>query len=175
MKKYLMMLVLTGMLLLSACGGMAATEEHGHDEAAGTGIEAHDAWARSALKDGNGAAYLLLHNHSTEDDALIGASSDVAGAVEIHLSQMKADGTMEMIKQESIAVPADGEVELKPGSYHVMLIGLKQDLKAGDEITVTLHFTTHEDITLTIPVMDAENMGGSGMDAHNMMEATPTP
>ena len=158
MKRILMMLVLVGTLLLSACG--ASADEH----VDGTDVEAHDFWARAALKDGNGAAYMLLHNHSAEDDALIGASSDVAGAVEIHLSQMKADGTMEMIKQESIALPVDVEVELKPGSYHIMLIGLKQDLKAGDEISITLHIKNHEDITLTIPVMEAANMGGSGMD-----------
>lgn len=156
MKKNLFAFVL-GILFLSACG--AAGEK-------GLGVEAHDIWARSAIKDGNGAAYMLLHNHSTEDDALVGASSDVAGVVEIHLSQMKDDGTMEMIKQESIVLPADGEVELKPGSYHVMLIGLKQDLKAGDEFSLTLHFKNHEDITLTVPVMDAENMGGAGMDGH---------
>ena len=109
---------------------------------------------------------MLLHNHSAEDDALVGVSTDVATASEIHLSQMKADGTMEMIQQESIVLPSDAEVELKPGSYHIMLIGLKQDLKAGDEITLTLHFKNHEDITLTIPVLEAENMGGSGMDGH---------
>jgi copper(I)-binding protein len=158
MKKILLMLIL-GTLLLTAC---AANDGH----MAGTGIEAHDFWARSAMAGGNGAAYMLLHNHATSDDALVGASSDVAETVEIHLSQMKADGTMEMIQQESIALPADGEVELKPGSYHVMLIGLKQDLKAGDEFSLTLHFTNHEDITLTIPVMDSANMGGSGMDGH---------
>jgi len=161
MKQILIMLILTGTLLLSACGG---TDTDGHIE--GTDIETHDAWARSALKDGIGAAYLLLHNHSTEDDALIGVSSDVAAFAEVHLSQMNADGTMEMLKQESITLPADGELELKPGSYHIMLIGLKQDLKAGDEITVTLHFQHHEDITLTVPVMDTANMGGSGMDGH---------
>ncbi len=153
--KRILMLVLAGMLLLSACVATGAE---------GTDIEAHDFWARAALKDGNGAAYMLLHNHSTEDDALIGVSSDVATAAEIHLSQISSDGTMEMIQQESIALPADVEVELKPGSYHIMLIGLKQDLKAGDEITLTLHFKNHEDITLVIPVLDAAGMGGSGMD-----------
>jgi copper(I)-binding protein len=158
MKKILLMLIFAT-LLLSAC---ATNDSH----MAGTDIEAHDFWARSALKDGNGAAYMLLHNHTSEDDALMGASSDVAEAVEIHLSQMKADGTMEMIQQESIALPSDGEVELKPGSYHVMLIGLKQDLKVGDNFPLTLHFKKHEDITLSIPVMDAEGMGGSGMDGH---------
>jgi copper(I)-binding protein len=76
---------------------------------------------------------------------------------------MTADGTMEMIPQESIALPADSEVELKPGSYHVMLVGLKQDLKAGDEFPLTLKFKNHEDVTLTVAVIDAEGMGGEGM------------
>jgi copper(I)-binding protein len=155
--KKIMMLVLAGMLFLSACGA------NGNE---GTDIEAYDYWARAALKDGNAAAYMLLRNHSANDDALMSVSSDVAAATEIHLSQTTADGTMEMIKQESIALPVDSEVEFKPGSYHVMLIGLKQDLKAGDEITLTLHFKNHEDITLTVPVLEASNMGGSGMDGH---------
>jgi copper(I)-binding protein len=162
MKKIFLILSLLVTLVLSACGGAAADDDH----AAGTDVEVHDAWARSALKDGNGAAYMLMHNHSTEEDALVGASSDVAAATEIHLSQITADGTMEMLKQESVALSPDVEVEFKPGSYHVMLIGLKQDLKAGDEITITLRFKNHEDITLTVPVLEAENMGGSGMDGH---------
>lgn len=157
------MLVLVGMLLLSACGTAGMASEGGE------GIEAHDFWARAALKDGNSAAYMLLHNHTAEDDALIGASSDVAAAVEIHLSKMGDDGTMQMIPQESIALPADGDLELKPGSYHIMIIGLVKDLKVGDEITLTLHFEKHEDINLTIPVMEAADMGGSGMDGHNTM------
>ncbi len=156
MKKVLM-LFLVGILFLSACGSADAGHENGE------GVEAHDYWARTGLKDGNSAAYMLLHNHTTEDDALVGASSDVAAAVEIHLSQMNADGVMQMIRQESITLPADGELELKPGSYHVMIIGLKQDLKVGDEITITLHFQNHEDILLTIPVMETP-MDGAGMD-----------
>lgn len=157
------MLILAGMLLLSACGTTDAGMENGE------GIEAHDFWARSALKDGTSAAYMLLHNHSAEDDALTGASSDVAAAVEVHLSKMGADGSMQMIPQESVALPADGEIELKPGSYHIMMIGLVKDLNVGDEITITLHFEKHEDIILTVPVMEAADMGGSGMDGHNTM------
>ena len=156
--------VLAGALLLSACGGGMAGGDAEHMD--GEGVEAHDYWARAAMAGGNSAAYMLLHNHGTEADALIGASSDVADAVEIHLSQMNANGTMEMIPQESIALPAEGDLELKPGSYHIMIIGLKQDLNVGDEITLTLHFKNHKDITLTIPVMEAQNMGGSGMDGH---------
>jgi len=152
MKKILLMLIL-GSLLPTACAPTTA----------GTGIGVENPWARSAMKGSNGAAYMLLQNHSKEDEALIGVSSNVAEAAEIHLSQIKADGTMEMIPQESIPLPAGGEVEFKPGSYHVMLIGLKQDLKAGDEISLTLNFKHHEDMILNVPVMDAE-----GMDGHQM-------
>jgi copper(I)-binding protein len=158
MKKILLMLILAA-LLLTAC----ASNEM---QMVGRDIEVQKAWARSALQGGNGAAYMILQNRSNEDDSIIGASSNAAEAVEIHLSQMKADGTMEMIRQESISLPAGGGVELKPGSYHVMLIGLKQDLKAGDEISVTLHFKNHPGMILSIPVKDAEGMGGSGMDGH---------
>jgi hypothetical protein len=118
------------------------------------------------MKGGNGAAYMLLKNLSNEDDELIGASSEAAEVVELHLSRMKADGTMEMIPQQSIPLPADGEVELKPGGYHVMLIGLKQELKAGDKIALTLKFKNRLDLTLSVSVMDAGAMGGSDMDGH---------
>jgi hypothetical protein len=154
MKKMFFALILTS-LLLTACGAAMPSE-----------VSAMDFWARSGMKDGNSAAYMILQNGTDADDELIGASSDVAQAVELHLSQMKADGTMEMIQQQLISVPAGKAVELKPGSYHVMLIGLTRDLKTGDEISLTLKFKNRADITLTIPVMDAEGMGGSGMDGH---------
>jgi len=120
MKKMFFALILTS-LLLTACGAAMPSE-----------VSAMDFWARSGMKDGNSAAYMILQNGTDADDELIGASSDVAQAVELHLSQMKADGTMEMIQQQLISVPAGKAVELKPGSYHVMLIGLTRDLKTGD-------------------------------------------
>lgn len=172
--KRIFVLAMVGIFLLAACGGGAmGGEEHGD------GVEAHDYWARSGLMGGNSAAYMLLHNHGDADDAVISATSDIADAVELHLSQMKDDGTMEMIQQDKLDLPADGELELKPGSYHIMLIGLKQDLNVGDEITITLHFQNSEDVTLTVPVKDAAEMGGSGMEGmggdHMDMEATPAP
>ena len=146
-----------GSLLLTACGSNMPNE-----------VTAKDYWARSGMMDGNSAAYMLVQNGTGTDDELIGASSEAARAVELHLSQMKADGTMEMFQQQSIAIPAGKAVELKPGSYHVMLIGLTHDLKAGDQITLTLKFKNRADITLTVPIKDAEGMGGSGMDGHQM-------
>jgi len=154
MKKIFFSLILTS-LLLAACGANMPNE-----------VAAKDFWARSGMKDGNSAAYMMLQNGTDADDELIGASSDVAQAVELHLSQMKADGTMEMIQQQLISLPAGKMTELKPGSYHVMLIGLTRDLKAGDEISLTLKFKNRADLSLTIPVKDAQGMGEGGMDGH---------
>jgi periplasmic copper chaperone A len=154
--KRIFVIFLAGMSLLSACGPK------------GEGMQATDFWARSGMKDGNSAAYMMLTNYTDVDAALVGASSDVATAVEIHLSSMDADGTMKMEQQESVAIPAGAALELKPGSYHVMFIGLTRDLVVGDEVTLTLHFDGYDDVTLTVPVQDAAEMGGSGMDGHNM-------
>ncbi len=81
---------------------------------------------------------------------------------------MGDDGMMKMEKQDAVPIPAGGELELKPGSYHIMLIGLKRDLKVGESVTLTLHFNGYEDVTITIPVKDAAEMGGAGMDGHHM-------
>jgi len=155
--KRMLMFVLAG-LLLGACGSPKRNS-----------IEVSNYWARSGMKDGNGAAYMLITNGTTQADILIDVSSDAATAVEIHLSKMGTDGVMQMIHQQSVAIGSGAELELKPGSYHIMLIGLKQDLNVGDHITLTLHFKYHADITLTVPVQDTADMGGSGLDGHEPM------
>ena len=131
-------------------------------------MEAREYWARAASKDGNTAAYMILQNHTAVDDELIQASSDSARAVEIHESRLGDDGVMQMIPQNSVSIAVGTAVEFKPGGLHIMLIGLKQDLAAGQEITVVLHFKNHDDITLTVPVKDATDMGGSGMDGQTV-------
>ncbi|MFN8410923.1 MAG: copper chaperone PCu(A)C [Anaerolineales bacterium] len=161
MKKFFMFFVV-GMLLLSACSAEAMEE--------GTDIEAHDPWARPALKGGTSAVYLLMHNHSQTDDEITGASTDVAEMAELHKSEMDANGVMQMTPQKSIPLPVDAEITFEPGGLHIMLVNLKKDLNVGDSITVVLHFKSHADISLTVPVLDAAN---PSMDMH--MDATPTP
>lgn len=152
-------LIVAGAILLSACG----------DGMSGEGVQAGGFWMRSGLKDGNSAAYMMLTNYTDQDVSLVGASSDVAAAVEVHLSSMSEDGTMKMEKQDAVVIPAGKALELKPGSYHIMFIGLMDDLMVGDEVTLTLHFDGYDDVTLTVPVQDAADMGGSGMDGHDNM------
>jgi periplasmic copper chaperone A len=140
--KKLIILITAGILVLSACG------------ATGDGITIRGQWARPGSQGGNGAVYFTIRNNSATADELIDASSDVAEAVEIHESKMEGD-VMQMNRLMSLALDAKTEMEFKPGGLHIMLIGLRRDLKVGDEIQVTLHFRDSEDITLKVPVRDA--------------------
>jgi len=105
-----------------------------------------------------GAVYMTLDNKSNAEDRLTGASSDVAGTLQIH--EMKVvNGTMQMREVAGgLAIPAGGSVVLKPGGYHVMLIGLKKPLKAGDSFPLTLQFQKAGNVSVTVPV---QPMGGS--------------
>ncbi|RPI91973.1 MAG: copper chaperone PCu(A)C, partial [Chloroflexi bacterium] len=91
-------------------------------------------------------------NSGTADDKLVKAESDVAKMVQIHLSEIDANGVSTMREVEGIDIPAGGSAELKPGGYHVMLIGLKQDIQEGDMITITLIFQNAGKVTIEAPV-----------------------
>lgn len=146
--KKIFAIALTGLLLLSACG-------------AKEGIEIRDAWARTSMQGMNSAVYFVIQNHNKGADELIGAASDVAEVVEVHESKMEGEMMM-MNRIEAVALEPSAAVEFKPGGYHVMLIRLKQDLKTGDEITVTLQFRDSPDITIKAPVKDAGGMPNTG-------------
>ena len=66
----------------------------------------------------------------SEADALIGATSEVASNTELHETQIVND-VAEMSPVPRVDVPARGRIEFKPGGYHVMLVGLTQDLSRG--------------------------------------------
>ena len=114
-------------------------------------MEVQDAWARPAAQGGNGAVYFAIHSSAAEE--LVGISSDVAEAVEMHESKMSGD-VMEMRQLQSVPLGAREEMIFEPGGLHVMLVNLKQDLNAGDEIDITLHFKNYQDIPLRVPVQD---------------------
>ena len=100
-----------------------------------------------------GAMYMTIRNPGNTPDRLIKAQSDVSQVVELHNMAMK-DGVMSMYPVEAIDIPANGEAVLKPGGFHVMLIGLNRDLLAGDTMTVTLTFEQAGEITLQAPVRE---------------------
>ena len=109
---------------------------------------------RPAQQGENGAVYFVIHNHSSQADELIGVTSDVATAVEMHESQMSGD-VMRMHPIQSVPLEPDEEVTFEPGGFHVMLVGLKKELKLGDQIEITLDFANFEEIRVVVPVRDA--------------------
>jgi hypothetical protein len=115
-------------------------------------LQVSETWARPGLSGGNSAAYFVVENRTASDDTLLSASSDVAGAVELHMTSMQ-DGNMQMMHQQEVPVPT-GKTEFKPGGLHVMLIGLNQDLNPGDMFSLTLDFVTAGVIPLEVTVSE---------------------
>ncbi len=95
-----------------------------------------NAWVRGTVAQQK-ATGLFAQITSTSGGKLVAGSSPMAGAVEIHEMAM-ADGVMQMRALAGLDLPAGKTVELKPGGYHVMLLDLKRQIKAGDTVPVTL-------------------------------------
>lgn len=103
------------------------------------------------------AGFGRLHNADSEERALVDASSPAFADIELH-ETVEEDGVMLMIEQETITVPAEGMRELKPGSYHLMLMRPHEPLEAGDEVTITLTFDDGSEREVVFPV----RRGGGG-------------
>ncbi len=141
-------------LFLAACGGAASSGE----------ITVTN--ARVPVPAGaNGAAYMTLANSGDGADRLIGASTNVAEAAELHQSSME-DGSMAMQQVDGVEIPGGGEAILEPGGYHVMLTGVTSDLAEGDTVDLTLTFDNAGEQTVSaevVPIGDME-AGSEGMD-----------
>lgn len=140
-----------GVTILFLLGGCSTAAPQNGDNM--QSIEVRDAWARPAAQGENGALYFVIR--SAKEDELLGISSEVAEAVEMHESMMNGD-VMEMHPLHSVPLKAGAEVKFEPGGLHVMLVSLKQDLKVGSEIEATLDFRDSADLTLRIPVGDTQ-------------------
>ena len=97
------------------------------------------------------AAFMLIENHSANEVSLVAAKTSAARVTEIHNTVVENE-VMRMRKVDKLVVPANGSVELKPGGYHLMMIGLSKPLAEGDKVQFTLEFSDSEKKTLTIPV-----------------------
>ena len=85
-----------------------------------------------------GAAYVSLMAHG-EADRLIAVSTPAAKMAGLHETVLQ-DGVMKMQHVDALDIPANGQLRMKPGGYHIMLMGLAKPLKEGDEIELTLIF-----------------------------------
>ena len=119
-------------------------------------------WARAtpgAVK--NSAAFMVFDNKGAADK-LISVTGDVAREIQIH-SMITEAGVMKMREIKALDIPANGKAELKPGGFHVMLIGLKDGLKEGEKFPLKLKFEKAGELTV---VVTAEKPGAQGHAGH---------
>lgn len=135
------------------------------------GVKVSEPWARPTVQGMDaGGAFMKLKNSGKKDDALIGGATLVAAKVEIH-AHVKDGDVMRMREvKEGVPLPVGQEVMLKPGSYHVMLMGLKQPLAIGDKFPLTLKFKNSKPKTVTVKVdnMQAAPQAGAMAPMHDM-------
>lgn len=101
----------------------------------------------------NSAIFMQLQNKDSKAHALVKASSSASEVVELH-THLNEGGVMKMRKVEKIDLPAGETVALKPGSFHIMLIGLKKPLKAGESVDLTLTFEDGTTLATSAPVKE---------------------
>lgn len=106
---------------------------------------------------------------ASKDSRLVEARSGAAGAVEIHEMVMDKD-VMRMRPVAGLDLPAGKAVELKPGGYHLMLLNLKQQLKDGENVPLTLIIEAaggaRESVAINVPVRPLNNAGQHGHAQH---------
>jgi copper(I)-binding protein len=143
MKKQVFNVLLLGVLLaamLAACAPASA-------------ISAESAWGRpSPSMAGAGAFFMVIKNPSSVPDKLLSAKSSACAMTELHTMVKKADGTMMMtLVTDGIDVPANGQLELKSGSFHIMCMKMAADqIVVGAKPTVTLVFEKAGEKTVAV-------------------------
>lgn len=154
------------LIFIAACSSRNPTDLNSRNLT----LSVSDAWARhSPAREGAMAAYLTIKN-SSEEDELLSASTDIAEVVELHKTSME-DDVMKMEPVESIGIPANEEVELKPGGLHVMLKKIKEEIKEGDTFGLSLEFENAGVIEIDVEVKSAtssDNNAGND-EANNEM------
>lgn len=130
-------------------------------------VEIKDAWARATPGGAQPvAAYVTLR--SPAGDRLTAASTPAAQEAELHTTTMD-NGVMKMRHVDAIELPAGKSVTLKPGGYHIMLMGLAHPLVEGQTFPLTLTFAKAGSETVTVTVQKVGAMGtGASTPGMNM-------
>jgi len=141
------------------------------------------AWARATASTQKvGGAFLTLTDAGAPDQ-LVSASSPAAEKVELH-ETVNDNGIMKMQPIPKLELSPGKPVELKPGSYHLMMMGLKQKLDVGASFPLTLTFAKAPPVTVSVtvqsagaagPMMDHGAMDHGGMPGGSRMPGMPNP
>ena len=152
-------LLLAAALILSAPAAMACETVTIGD------LTIEHAWSKATIGAGRpGVFYVEIANAGSADDALIGIATPAAGMPMLHETVVQ-DGIASMPHAMSIPVPAGQNVQLSPGGYHGMLMGLTTAIKEGDSFPVTLSFEKAGEVTVNVDVLSLRAEGPDCADA----------
>ena len=147
MKFRSLFVIVLGLLLCFLLAGCAP--------AASPALSIENAWGRPSMDVPTaGGIFMLIKNSGAAPDKLLSAKSPACGAVEVHETVMKADGSMGMnLVDKPVEIPSAGQVELKSGSLHIMCMMKKDELfKPGAMIDLTLAFEKSGEKTVSVEV-----------------------
>jgi copper(I)-binding protein len=150
-------------ILLAVMLAIAASAASAHDYNAGS-LEIKQPWSRATPKGASVASgYLKITNTGTAPDRLIGGSVDSARKFEIH--QMTMEGGVAKMRQlpNGLEIKPGDTVELKPGSFHLMFVGIKQPFEQGKPVKGTLEFEKAGKVEVEY---DVQPVGGSPTGEH---------
>lgn len=128
-------------------------------------LEIGHPWSRATPHGAQVAGgYMTITNQGSSADRLVSVSSDISDKAEIHEMAVK-DGVMTMRPVEGgLEIPAGATVELKPGGYHLMLMGLKRPLAKGESFPASLTFEKAGSVTVEFRV---EGIGAAADSEHS--------
>lgn len=152
-------------LLLAAALSLATSAAFACETVTVGDLTIEHAWSKVTIGAGRpGVFYVSIRNAGGTDDALVGISTPAAGMPMLHETVVK-DGIASMPHAMSIPVPAGQGVQLAPGGYHGMLMGLTAALKEGDSFPVTLSFEKAGEVTVNVDVLSLRSEGPDCVDA----------
>lgn len=122
-------------------------------------IDFSPAWSRiTAIRMNVGGVFMNITNNTNQDDVLLSASTPRATGVEIH-ETVDDQGVMRMRQlKNGLPLPKGKTVELKPGGLHIMLTGIKSQLKLNDQFDLTLKFKSGKTETVKVIVNNGVGM-----------------
>jgi periplasmic copper chaperone A len=152
----------TALVFAALVAGLSVASARAEDVKVGD-LVISQAWSRatpSGAKTGGG--YLTIENKGSAADKLIAVSADVAGKVEVHEMAMN-NGVMTMRPLDNgLSIDPGKTVKLAPGGFHLMMMELKNPLKQGDKVPVTLQFEKAGKVAVTL---DVQGVGAKGPEA----------
>jgi periplasmic copper chaperone A len=154
---------------------MCATSASAEDVKAGD-LVISQGWTRATPGGAKiGGGFLTIENKGSAPDRLIGASSDAAGKIEVHEMAMN-DGVMKMRPLDNgLAIEPGKTVKLAPGGYHLMMMDLKNPLKQGDKMPISLQFEKAGKVAVTLDVQGVGAQGPTGAPAGGDMGGMKMP